>query len=189
MVTAYFYFDFNDTQKQDPELMLRSLLCQLVQRSFTVPKGVDALYSSCENGRREPSLHAVLEVTRQAAQEFAQVYLVLDALDECTKRSELMDVLKTVAGWQLNNVHLLMTSRKEWDIERSLESYIKEEQTLCLQRDVVDKDIQRYVQQRLSEDTILTKWNKDAAVRQEIEAVLMRGAHGMYVRSPGYPQS
>ncbi|KAF9728326.1 vegetative incompatibility protein HET-E-1 [Paraphaeosphaeria minitans] len=25
-VTAYFYFDFNDTQKQDPDLMLRSLL-------------------------------------------------------------------------------------------------------------------------------------------------------------------
>jgi hypothetical protein len=30
MVTAYFYFDFNDTQKQDPELMLRSLLCQFL---------------------------------------------------------------------------------------------------------------------------------------------------------------
>ncbi|CAN9450612.1 unnamed protein product [Alternaria alternata] len=30
IVTAYFYFDFNDTQKQDPELMLRSLLCQLL---------------------------------------------------------------------------------------------------------------------------------------------------------------
>ncbi|KAF2876225.1 heterokaryon incompatibility protein-domain-containing protein [Massariosphaeria phaeospora] len=180
MVTAYFYFDFNDTQKQDPELMLRSLLCQLVQRLFTVPKGVDALYSSCENGRREPSLHAVLEVTRQAAQEFMQVYLVLDALDECAQRSELIDVLKTVAGWQLNNVHLLITSRKERDIETSLESYIKEEDTLCLQRDVVDKDIQRYVQRRLSKDTTLTKWNKDAAVRQEIETVLMRGACGMF---------
>jgi hypothetical protein len=29
MATAYFYFDFRDTQKQDPELMLCSLLCQL----------------------------------------------------------------------------------------------------------------------------------------------------------------
>jgi hypothetical protein len=32
MVTAYPYFDFEDTQKQDPELMLRSLLCQFLQR-------------------------------------------------------------------------------------------------------------------------------------------------------------
>jgi hypothetical protein len=179
MVTAYFYFDFNDTQKQDPELMLRSLLCQLLQRSFTVPKGVNALYSSCENGRRQPSLHVLLEVTRQSAQEFTQVYLVLDALDECTQRSELMDMLETVAGWQLDNLHLLMTSRKERDIERSLEGYVKEDDTVCLQRDVVDQDIQRYVQHRLRVDKGLARWNKDAAVRQEIEVALMHGARGM----------
>jgi hypothetical protein len=46
---------------------------------------------------------------------------------------------------------------------------------------VVDVDIQRYVQQRLSDDKGLEKWNKDAAIRQEIEAALMGGACGMYV--------
>ncbi|KAF2628636.1 hypothetical protein BU25DRAFT_420606 [Macroventuria anomochaeta] len=91
-----------------------------------------------------------------------------------------MGVLETVAGWQLDIVHLLMTSRKERDIERSLESYVKEEDTVCLQRDVVDKDVLQYVQQRLSDDKGLAKWNKDAAIRQEIETALMRGARGMF---------
>ncbi|KAF2627576.1 ankyrin, partial [Macroventuria anomochaeta] len=180
MVTAYFYFDFNDTQKQNPELMLRSLLCQLLRRSAATPKGVDALFLACGNGQRQPSLHTLLEITPQVMQQFTQVYLVLDALDECAQRQELMDVLETVAGWQLDNMHLLMTSRKERDIESSLESYVKEEDTICLQRDVVDKDIQRYVQQRLSDDKTLTKWNKDPAIRQEIEAALMHGARGMF---------
>ncbi|KAI0574012.1 multiple ankyrin repeats single kh domain protein [Pyrenophora tritici-repentis] len=180
MVTAYFYFDFNDTQKQDPELMLRSLLCQFLQRSVVIPKGVDALFLSCENGKRQPSLHALLQVTREAAQEFTHVYVVLDALDECTQRSELMDMLETIAEWQLDNLHLLMTSRKERDIESSLEEYIKDEDAVCLQRDVVDEDIQRYVQQRLRVDKGLAKWNKDASVRQEIEAALMHGARGMF---------
>ncbi|KAF2624557.1 HET-domain-containing protein [Macroventuria anomochaeta] len=189
MVTAYFYFDFNDRSKQDPELMLRSLLCQLLQCSSKIPKGVDALFSSCENGQQRPSLQALLEVTPQVMQQFTHAYIVLDALDECTQRQELMDVLETVAGWQLNNVHLLMTSRKERDIESSLESYVKEEDTICLQRDVVDKDIQRYVQQRLSDDKTLAKWNKDAAMMQEIEAAMMHGAHGMYVWSPSPPLS
>ncbi|RYO17084.1 hypothetical protein AA0111_g11220, partial [Alternaria arborescens] len=180
MVTAYFYFNFNDAQKQDPKLMLRSLLCQLVQRSVVIPKGVDALFSSCENGQRKPSSHALLQVTKEAAQEFTHVYVVLDALDECAQRSELMDMLEAVAEWQLNNLHLLMTSRKERDIERSLEEYIREEDAVCLQRDVVDQDIQRYVQQRLRVDKGLAKWNKDASVRQEIEAALMGGAHGMF---------
>jgi hypothetical protein len=181
MVTAYFYFDFNDTQKQDPKLMLRSLLCQLLQRSFMILKGVDALFSSCANGQWKPSSHALLQVTREAAQEFTHVYVVLDALDECTQRSELMDMLETVAGWQLDNLHLLMTSRKERDIERSLEEYIREEDAVCLQRDVVDQDIQRYIQQRLRVDKGLAKWNKDAVIRQEIEAALMGGARGMQV--------
>jgi hypothetical protein len=181
MVTAYFYFDFNDTQKQDPELMLRSLLCQLLQSSVGILKGVDALFSSCENGKRQPPLHTLLEVTRQAMQEFTQVYVILDALDECTQRSELMTMLKTVAGWQLDNLHLLVTSRKERDIETCLENYVREEDAICLQRDVVDQDIQRYVQQRLRDKKSLAKWTKDAAISQEVEDALMRGAHGMYV--------
>jgi hypothetical protein len=186
MVTAYFYFDFNDAQKQDPELMLRSLLSQLLQRSFMIPKGIDALFSSSDNGQRQPSLHALLEVTPQVMQQFTHAYIVLDALDECTQRQELMDVLETVAGWQLDNMHLLMTSRKERDIESSLESFVEEEDTVCLQRDVVDRDIQRYVQQRLSDDKKLAKWNKDAAVRQEIEDALMQGARGMYACFPRF---
>jgi hypothetical protein len=189
MVTAYFYFDFNDIQKQDPVLMLRSLLCQLLQRSVVLPKDIDALFSSCDDGQRQPSLPALLEVIRQAIQGFACVYVVLDALDECTQRLELMDVLKTVVGWQLDNLHLLITGRKERHIESSLENYIKEEDTLCLQRDVVDQDVQRYVQQRLRNDKGLAKWNKDAAVREEIEAAIMSGARGMCVCSPSCPQN
>ncbi|KAH7069938.1 hypothetical protein BKA63DRAFT_569533 [Paraphoma chrysanthemicola] len=177
MVIVYFYFDFNDARKQDPELMLRSLLCQLLQHSATVPKGVDALLS---NGQRQPSAHALLEAIHQAAQEFTQIYIVLDALDECTQRKELMDVLETVAKWQLANVHLLMTSRKERDIESSLEIYVEDKDAVCLERDVVDKDIQLYVQQRLRDEKSLSKWNQDAIVRQEIEHALMRGARGMF---------
>jgi type III secretory pathway component EscV len=181
MVTAYFYFDFNDVQKQNPELMLRSLVCQLLQRLTTTSKSLDALFSSCENGHRQPSLHALLEVTRQVMQEFAHVYIVLDALDECTQRLELMDMLKAVDRWQLPSLHVLITSRKERDIESSLESYVNKEDTVCLQSDIVDKDIQRYVQQRLSNDKSLVKWEKDAAIRQEIETALISGACGMYM--------
>jgi hypothetical protein len=49
-----------------------------------------------------------------------------------------MDTLETLVGWQLDNLHLLMTSRNERDIERSLEGYVQEENAICLQRDVVD---------------------------------------------------
>ncbi|ORY14383.1 hypothetical protein BCR34DRAFT_560322 [Clohesyomyces aquaticus] len=100
-VTAYFFFDFNDLQKQDPEMMVRSLLCQISQQSIKIPASLDALFSSSENGQRQPSTHALLEALRSMLQELPQVYIVLDALDECAQRVELMERLKAMAGWQL----------------------------------------------------------------------------------------
>jgi hypothetical protein len=176
MVTVYFYFDFNDTQKQDPELMVCSLLHQLLQRLAMVYRNTGAYLSSCENGSRPP-LHTLLEMTRQAMQEFSCVYVVIDALDECTQRLELLDVLEIIAGWQLQNLHLLMTSRKEREIVTSVQGYVGD--TMSLQSDIVDTDIQRYIQQRLSDDKSLTKWSKDTDMKREIEAALMRGACGM----------
>lgn len=181
MVTVYFYFDFNDALKQDPELMLRSLLSQLLQRLETIPTGLDALFSSCGNGEQRPSLYALLEVAPEVIRQFTHAYIVLDALDECTQRPELMDMLGTVAGWPLTNMHLLMTSRKERDLELSLQSLVIKCDTLCLQRYVVDEDILRYVKQRLRDDQRLEKWSKDAGIKQEIETALMSGAQGMYV--------
>ncbi|KAF1955323.1 hypothetical protein CC80DRAFT_91782 [Byssothecium circinans] len=98
---VYFFFDFNDVQKQDAEMMVRSLLCQLSQRSIQVPASLDTLFSSCESGQRQPSVRALLETLRLMIQELPHAYVVLDALDECAQREELMGVLKTVAGWQL----------------------------------------------------------------------------------------
>ncbi|KAJ8106078.1 hypothetical protein OPT61_g9781 [Boeremia exigua] len=180
VAAIYFFFDFRDTQKQDPELMLRSLFCQLLQQSDKIPKGVDASYASCRNGQQLPSLGVLLQALQHMIQGFTQVYIVLDALDECTQRTELLEMIETIAGWPFGSLHLLMTSRKERDIQSSLEYYIPETDTGCLERDVVDQDIQLYVRHRLSDDKDLIKWKKDATIREEIEYALMTGAHGMF---------
>jgi hypothetical protein len=180
-VIAYFFFDFNDAQKQDPELMMRSLLCQLSQQSIKIPESLDALFFSCESGRRQPSLHALMNVLQSMIQDIPQVYIVLDALDECIQHEELMDMLELMAGWKAPNLHLLVTSRRNRVIEGSLEGFVDVQNQICLQSAVVDKDIQRYVQQRLSDDKGLSKWDKDDALRQEIESALIKGSKGMCV--------
>jgi hypothetical protein len=178
-MVVYFYFDFNDVQKQNAEMMLRSLVVQLSDQAVDVPANLAALcYSYAEKG--QPSLDALLQVTRRTIQELSQVYIMLDALDECMQRAELMEILETIAGWKLKNVHLIMTSRRERDIESTLQTFIEPQDSICLQSEVVDKDIQQYVRQRLSDDKGLHKWN-DATLREEIEAALMKGSKGMYV--------
>ena len=160
--------------------MIRSLISQLSRQCTKIPTTLETLFSSCENGQRQPSPEALLEVLYQIVQGFPQSYIVLDALDECTDRVELMDILERIAKWRLKKLRLLVTSRKERDIERSLECVVDEQNAICLQSKLVDKDIYTYVRQRLSDDKSLSKWQEDPDIRHEIEVALMKGAHGMY---------
>ncbi|KAF2250795.1 hypothetical protein BU26DRAFT_517582 [Trematosphaeria pertusa] len=179
-VAAYFFFDFNDVQKQDLGKMLRSLIWQLSRQSGKIPTSLNDLFSSCESGQQQPSADALQEVLRLMIPELPQAYVVLDALDECAQRAELMETLEIIAGWRLQNLHLLVTSRRERAIESTLEEIVDDQRRICLQSALVDKDIQRYIRQRLATDKTLQKWTKDDGVRQEIESVLRDGANGMF---------
>jgi hypothetical protein len=179
---AYFYFDFNDAQKQTPDMMIRSLTYQLLQQCLTTPTSLETLFSSCQSGKRQPSLDSLLDVLHETLLLLPQSYLVLDALDECSERAELMQVIERMAMWQHKRLHLLVTSRKEREIEISLECIVDSQNIISLQREIVDKDIHTYVRQRLSDDKSLRKWQNDPSIRDEIEKTLMTGAHGMYIR-------
>jgi cysteinyl-tRNA synthetase len=159
--------------------MLRSLISQLSEQCVKMPLALEALYSSLDKGNRQPSLNALMNVLQEMLQEFPQSYLILDALDECADRAELMRILGQIAGWQVKEMRVLVTSRKERDIESSLDKIVNRECIICLQEQVVDKDIRAYVHQRLSDDKELKKWQKEDEIRREIEATLMEGSHGM----------
>jgi hypothetical protein len=178
---AYFYFDFNDRQKQDPQLMIRSLISQLSQQCINVSPSLDGLFSSCENGQRQPSLAALLKVLQQLIEELPCTYVIIDALDECGSRRGLMSIIKKISEWQLQGLHLLFTSRREGDIESTLGRILDDKSILFIQSKAVDLDIQSYVRQRLSDEDSLQKWQADDVIRQRIESSLVEGAHGMYI--------
>lgn len=82
----YFYFDFNDTNKQSLEKAVRLLITQLFVKRGDVQTLVDSLYSSCENGRRQPSIHELCKTFQDMVQQAGEVWIILDALDECQTR-------------------------------------------------------------------------------------------------------
>ncbi|KAK2601578.1 hypothetical protein QQS21_004896 [Conoideocrella luteorostrata] len=79
----YFYFDFNHTDKQTLDSMLRSLLGQLCSKSGDSSKELDSLHLSCENGYRQPSCESLCETLLRMIEQMEAVWIVLDALDEC----------------------------------------------------------------------------------------------------------
>jgi hypothetical protein len=105
-----------------------------------MPASLDTLFALRDNKQGLPSLQILLGVLRQMILEFPQVFILVEALDECTQRPELMEVLATVAGWQLQNLHLLMTSRAEQEIKSFWKDYVGQKDTTDLKSDIVDKD-------------------------------------------------
>ena len=174
-IVLYFYFDFNDTMKRQHEPMLRSLISQLSLHHASKP--LEALYSSCGNGQQQPTFDALLETFHQMLTVF-EAFVVLDALDECEQRPELLANIRTMFEWKDSNCRMLVTSRKEKDITDALMSLTNDEGSLCIQDALVNADIRAYVHARLQTDPKLKRWQKE---QREIENTLMDKADGMYV--------
>ena len=175
-VVLYFYFDFNDFQKQKYGQMVRSLISQLFSYEHTVPSKVNELYSSCMNGERQPSLENLLATLYGMMTAFEQTYVVLDALDECEDMSEALTTIETIRSWGDVKCSILVTSRREKNIEDSFMSSSGATEAVRVQSALVDADIRQYVSERLRTDQRLKRWQKEQI---EIENALMRQAHGM----------
>jgi predicted ATPase len=176
---AYFYFDFNDRQKQSSDMLVRSLVAQLTKQCIEVPKSLDKLFLTHDNGYQQPSQTPLLEILHDFIKGFPHVYLIIDALDECEEREELMNIIATVAAWKVQGLHVLLTSRREGNIKLTLENLIDEQNIVCVQADVVDRDIKLYVREQLANNISFRKWRTDDAVRQHIENCLGERARGM----------
>ncbi|TLD09766.1 hypothetical protein PspLS_11579 [Pyricularia sp. CBS 133598] len=126
----YFYFDFSDTSKQSLENAIRSLVYQLYQKSPSVYQGyLHSLYSSCENGSRMPNVNLLNETLEKMAQHIGELWIVLDALDECqtrkgAKNEGLLSWIKDFSNGSRADIHFLLTSRPERDIESALSKFV-----------------------------------------------------------------
>jgi hypothetical protein len=114
-----------------------------------------------------------------------EIYIVLDALDECSTRKGLSSKglllwIQSLLEQKQGNARLLVTSRPEHDIELILRSLAQSEEDIVpLQSNVVDDDIRSYVHTRVREGNGLKRWQSQPDVLNEIETQLMEKANGM----------
>lgn len=181
---AYFFFSFTDAEKQVPENMLRSIITQLLAQLEAIPHGTGNVFLSKLEGQHQPSKRELLDLLREIVNNFADTYLILDALDECNHRQTLLDLINKIHNWELKTLHLMLTSRQEVDIEDALEEIIGSDGKISAQSEVVDEDIRAYIRHRVHSDKGFKKWNNRLDVQMEIENTLMKKADGMKVYEP-----
>jgi hypothetical protein len=171
----YFYFDFNDIEKQRHENLIRSLIVQLSMQSTNTPEALNTIYSRHQEGQQQPTTNDLVLTFQHMLGDFRQTFIILDALDECTEREELLGLIEKIVDWKLEKLHILATSRREKDIEDTITPLITGQ--ICIQSALVDADIRVHTRERLQNDRKLRKLPKDVQI--EIEKALMDGANGM----------
>lgn len=179
LAVLYFYFDFKDVEKQGQEKMIRSLILQLSAQTGSTHQSLEALHSSCMNGERQPTPSMLLATLHQMMESFEETFIILDALDECSDRQELLEDIEEFNHWTDVNLHILSTSRREKDIEERIEPLAHCEGKIRIDSIHVNDDIRTYVHEKLQTDMKLKRWYKEPKVQQEIENALMDKADGM----------
>src|ERR1700677_4885941 len=106
-VMAYFYFDFSDMQKQQSEYLIRSLITQLSSQTSSCVDALSALYSQNLNGQRQPTIEALMITLKHIVGGFRHVYVIIDALDECQDRPQLLTLIEEVVDWRIGKLHVL----------------------------------------------------------------------------------
>jgi len=180
-ILLYFFFDFRDVKKQSLEEMALSLAYQMYSQDENFQHPLDSLLKACDNGYRKPSTASLLEIILETLLSIdRQVFVILDALDECAiPRRELLAWIEKVAESSSEGVNVLVTSRKEPDIDSVLGRPRLMDQNIAVQTDVVDEDIRAYIIHRLRTDSGFKRWEHREDIQRMIQESLMGMSAGM----------
>ncbi|KAI9866190.1 MAG: hypothetical protein M1813_001751 [Trichoglossum hirsutum] len=173
---AFFYFTFNDESKQDESAMLRALLLQLSGQLSDSQTDLARLRDSYNTGT--PPATVLIAYLRHLIQKFDQVYILLDALDECPQydqRDQVLIAIDTMRKWLFPGLHLLVTSRDEPDIRESLNSAGNEE--VIMKNAEINRDISDFISGQLNINPKLRRWS---AHHGRIQQVLSEQAQGVF---------
>ena len=178
-VVAYFFFDFNDSKKQKSEQMIRALIAQLFTKSRKSFTELDTLFMIHDEGERQPDVESLISALRSVICETAEIFIFLDALDECSDMQDLLSILSLIKRWEKPYLHILLTSRRLMSIEDTMEKIVWRRFRIDLQSKFVNQDISAYVHDRLLFDPGLQRWRENPEVQEEIRSSLMVKSEGM----------
>jgi hypothetical protein len=166
---AYFYFDFKDTGKQDYRALLSSLLVQLSEQSHIFRDALFSLYSAHNRGSEQPTDDALARCLKNMLLGIGRIpiYLIIDALDECSNdsgipssREKVLKLVKEFVELRHPDLRLFITSRPEFDICTMLQPLATQQVSLH-EESGQQQDITDYVTFVVHSDKKMKKWRDD----------------------------
>ncbi|KAF8519146.1 hypothetical protein BU17DRAFT_8584, partial [Hysterangium stoloniferum] len=143
---VYFFFDSRDSQQafQSHHNLVKSLIKQLISVCFDLPNCLVQIY---KDGTQQLSLMDLEKTLCDLLALFNKVYIILDALDECSGYLRVLKWLKELLVQSGLKLHILVTTRPEESIQRELG--IMGSECLSLHEQHANDDIASYIQTTL----------------------------------------
>jgi hypothetical protein len=154
---------------------VKSLITQFSSQIKQLDVELEKLYS--ESHPSNPQFESLVTTLRHLISCFTEVYVIVDALDECTEVEKLLRTVQTFSGWEIPGLHLLATSRPEKVIKDVLSQ--PEICNIPVDKEYKNEDIRVHVRAQLQVDLSLKRWSSNPEIKSEIEACLVDKAHGM----------
>jgi hypothetical protein len=170
------YCDYRELHQQSTSKYLASLLGQLLTQRNTLSEQVKIAFQTYSRKQVYPTFPEYLDMVVGQMATFKKVYVIVDALDECTEangvREELLEGIMQLPKF----VSVMITSRH---IPR-IEIYSRDASQLTIRAH--KDDIQLHVRSRLGKEKI---WGRrirlDSILQSKIADSVVERASGMYV--------
>ncbi|KAH0551779.1 hypothetical protein GP486_007004 [Trichoglossum hirsutum] len=173
---AFIYCNHKEQLSQTIGYFVGAIIRQLVERMQVIPEDVHTLYKKhCGKGTG-PTSTEYLDLLRSLTNRYSEVYIVIDALDECIDKDgqPMWGGLLTKLKNLVSNLRLLCTSR-----HIDYTSGILAEST-AIEIRATDADIETYVQEQLLfKNDLLQFCEKDPTLKNNILQAIKTKAEGM----------
>jgi len=173
---AFIYCDYTKYKSQTIKYFIGTIVRQLVEQRSAITEDVRLLHKKYRRKGTPPSITEYLELLQSLARASSEVYLIIDALDECidNSRESIWGSLLTKLKISVPNLRLLCTSRYISDIGGRLKNSTRIE---IRARDV---DINTYILAQIeSKDRLLGLCEEDDALKDEILVAVGSNTEGM----------
>ena len=172
---AYMYCNYQSRADQNTTILLAAILRQLVQAQRSIPESVLRLHEHHSSRGTRPSLDEIFGTLQSVLRNFSNVYLVIDALDECLDQDGTRTrLLARVRDLQKEaNLNLMVTSRFIPELEEEFEHVRR------LEVRANHEDVKRFVTDQICE---LPKCiGRDTELQSLVEGKIVEAADGMSV--------
>ncbi|KAI9768507.1 MAG: hypothetical protein M1839_004029 [Geoglossum umbratile] len=172
---AYLYCNYKAQADQNTTNLLAAILKQLVQAQPSMVEPVARLYNYHTSRRTRPSLEEIFSALQSVLASYSTVYLVVDALDECSDkegtRSELLN--KLYALQSKTDLHLMVTSRFIPEITNEFKS------ALTLEVRASEADVKQFIKGQMYR--LPNCVQRDDALQVVVQEKLVKAVDGMFL--------